>query len=1105
MEKLLLFRAAFKLGVKKKLTFKIFRKNGILACFLVLVLNAEVNYAYNWQPHLVSGVVTDGQDLPIPGVTVVEKGTGNGTTTDFNGKFSIQVSSQDAILVFSFIGMTTVERSIGDNRVINIQMDDDLESLNEVVIVGYGKQEKQTVTGAIVSVGNDAIVQTPVSNVSNALVGRAAGLSAVQSSGEPGDNAATIRIRGVGTLNGSGQDPLVIIDGVQSTFEIMNAIDANTIEEVSILKDASATAVYGVRGANGVIIVTTKRGRTGEMQINFSSNFGLTELASQIKMLNSYDYALFRNEAIRMDNDPSFNGFLFTEAELWKFKNNRDFTPAELSAMNLTSEQEASLLRSPALYFGSHDWIDEVFGGLAPQQQYNVNISGGTEKVRYFNSVGYFSQDGVFKNTQYGGGNTNSFYERYNFRSNFDMDILSNLEISVDLAGRLATRGGILGQEADGPVTAQYGRNKIMLAGIYSSAPYIGPGIVDGHLVTGFVNNTAPLQGKGGGGFSPMAYLLTRPYLTRYDSNLNVNVKLNHTLNYLTKGLNLSGTISYNGDYTKGTHRHTPIPGYTATRNPANPAEVLFFGGAVGPASVSDNNYNAKWRQLYLETALNYDRIFKKHKVTGLLLFNAQKTYDPGLLYNVPAGLMGIAGRTTYNYDERYLAEANIGYNGSENFPEGNRFGLFPAFSAGWILSNESFFPTNDWVTWLKVRGSYGEVGNDQIGGRRFLYLPSTWGYGGNYGYGGYRFGNSSGGALNPLYTGATESAIGNPDVTWERARKSNIGIEARFLNDRLSLTGDVFREKRDNILWSLGTVPGIVGADLPPANIGKVKNEGFEIQAGWSDYIGEVEYGISGHVSYAKNTIEFMDEPENPYPWMNSTGFSIGQYKGLVTDGFYNTEEEAANHPYSNIDGNRVQPGDIRYVDINGDGRIDTHDNVPIGYSNIPRYTFGSTLEFRFKGFSFSALFTGSAQGSFLMDNFYLLNPFYMTNGAALEFQYQGRWTPEKVEQGITPTYPRASLRTFSTQNGLASDFWIKSTDHIRLKNIEIGYTFSSDALAHVGIKGMRLYANGNNLYTWSDMIEGFDPEQQSTLGASFGYVYPMTRVYNVGFNVQF
>jgi len=1052
----------------------------------------------------IIGKVTNTLGEPIPGVTVLAKGTTIRTLTNIDGVFSIRIPADVEMLQFSFVGMKMQEAPIAGQTTINVVMEEEAIGLEEVVVVGYGMQKKETVTGAITTIRTREILEAPVANISNALVGRMAGVLSTQASGEPGRNAATIRIRGVGTLNSEGQEPLVIIDGIQSSFSIMNAMDPNEIESISILKDVSATAIYGVKGANGVIIVTTRRGEAGKPQINFSANFGMTELATKLRMLNSYEYALFRNEAIKNDNDPTFNRLLFTDDELWKFQNNRDYTPDEVKIMNLTDAQKEALLASPALYYTSHDYFEEQFGELSPQQQYNLNISGGIEGMRYFTSIGYFSQKGVFKNADYGDADVNSLYERYNLRSNFDIDLAKTLKINIDMSGQFITNGGILGAPQDGAVTSEYARRKAMLVNILSSPPFASPGIVDGHLIVNSVNN--PIQSKGATGFSPVAYLLTRPYLTSHSSNLNTKIKLIHEMDYLTKGLSLSGTVSYNGNYTKGIYRQNSIPQYTITRNPLDPVEVLFFGGSIGPITVLDNYNNYKWRQLYLEGALNYNNAFGKHSLTGLLLYNAQKTFDPVLLYNVPAGLIGLVGRAAYNYNGRYLAEFNFGYNGSENFPENKRFGFFPAISVGWVITNEKFFPQTNIVTWLKLRASYGEVGNDKIGGRRFLYLPSTWGYGGQYAYGGYYFGDSHGENRDPFFIGATEHTVGNPDVTWERARKVNVGLEANFIKNKLSFIGDIFNEKRDNILWARGSVPGIVGADLPPANIGKVSNWGYELQLSWKDKIGNVKYGIRGNLTYAKNKIEYMDEPEHPYEWMNATGYSIGQYKGLVADGFYNTKEEVANHPYSTIDGNKVQVGDLRYKDINGDGMLDSKDYIPIGYSNLPRYAFGTTLSLQYKGFSLSVLFTGTAKGSFLMTDFYLRNPFYQNTGAAMKFQYDGRWTPEKAVQGIEPTFPRASLRTYSTISGVTSDFWVKSTNHIRLKNLEIGYTFTNlRALKKAGVNGLRLYANGNNLFTWSNLPDGIDPEQQDSGGAGAGYLYPLTRVYNIGFQIQF
>ena len=1063
----------------------------------------------------IRGKVVDEDNMPLMGATILEVGTKNGVSSDFDGNFQLTLKNGGATLDISYIGYKSAKVQVQNRNNITVKLLPETTELKEVVVVGYGTQKKETVTGAISSIKGNKLVENAVANVSNALVGRMPGITSTQSSGEPGRNATTIRIRGVSTFNASSQEPLVVVDGIQSSMNAVNAMDPYEIESINLLKDASATAVYGVKGANGVVVVTTKRGRSGAPKVSLTYNFGMSQLATQLDLLSSYDYARFRNEAIRNDNDPSNFDKLFSESgfhnELWKFKNNRDYTPQEVEAMNLTPEQKQALLNSPALYYTSHNYFKEAFGGVSPQTQFNLNVSGGSEKTRYFTSLGYFYQGGTFKETNYHNADVNSKYQRYNFRSNFDFELADRTNLTLDLAAVSSKVGGILGSEQDGDVNSETARKKSMLVHILANTPFAGPGIVDGRLIDGYVDGVNPLVGKGGTGYSVLSSLLWRPYLTTYQTDLNLNLKLKHKLDYITQGLSISGTFSYNDLYRKGVKRERSIPSYSVTRNPKNPAELLFFGGRLKHTTLTDRFKSSKWRRLYFEVATNYDRSFGKHNITALLLANGQKTYDPGFEFNVPAGIMGLAGRVTYDYDRRYLIEGNMGYNGTENFAPGKRFGFFPAFSLGWVVTNEKFFPKNNIVTYLKLRGSYGEVGNDQVGGRRFLYLPSTWGYGyegyrnDGYGAGGYYFGSSDGTTKDPFYTGAWETRVGNPNVTWERAKKSNAGIDLNMFKDRLTINADIFQEKRDNILWNRGTVPGIVGSDLPASNIGKVTNKGYEIQVHWGDKIGDFTYGIGGNVSYAKNKIDYRDEPNNPHPWMNETGYAIGQYRGYLTNGFYNTWQEVMQRPYSRFDGNKVQPGDLRYVDVNGDGVIDEKDRVPIGYANFPRYTFGANLNVGYKGFEISVLFTGTAQGSMPLD-FYTRNPFYMGTGAAFQHQYDGRWTPEKAQNGITPTFPRASMRTGDNINGLFSDFWLLSTDHIKLKNIEVSYLLQKKMwLEKTGISSVKLSVSGNNLYTWSKMHDGYDPEQQDSNGAASGYLYPMTRTYSVGLNVQF
>ncbi|MBV4359024.1 SusC/RagA family TonB-linked outer membrane protein [Pinibacter aurantiacus] len=1037
-----------------------------------------------------------------------------GKMSDEKGNYSITVPA-NTVIEFSYLGYLTKTLKAEKDGEVNITLSPnaDRAGLSDVVVVGYGKQKLPTVTGAVGVIGGKELLQTPVANLSNMLVGRTSGLSSVQASGEPGLNNTTIRIRGIATTNGA--DPLIVIDGIQQPAEqpyaVFNTIDPNEVESISVLKDASATAVYGIRGANGVIIVTTKRGRVNKPQFSFTMNQGFTKATSIFQTINSYQFATLRNEAIynaKASGDNSFDNILFTNDEIWKFQNNRDYTPAEVDAMpNITAEQKEALKNSPALYYTSHNYYKEQFGGTGRQQQYNLNVSGGTEKVRYFTSLGYFQQGGILSNTDYGDANTNPLYKRYNFRSNFDVDVAKNFQLSFNIAG-LSSAAKVPG--ANTSSTAFADRYQSIIQTILESSPFVGPGIVDGHLITGFIGDagtaTNPLGLKGGSGSSPLAQLLTAGTRTMYTTTLTSNVTLKHSMNYLTKGLEAHVQVAYDDSYSKGYNQINSVPQYSAMRNPSNPAEIVYVGGVVNPTTTADNQGNSAWRKLYLEAAVNYNRRFGDHTVSGLVLGNAQRYTANGMSYNVPSGLMGFVSRLTYNYKERYMVEGNLGINGTENFAPGKRFGVFPAVSAGWIVTNENFIPKNPWLTFLKIRGSYGEVGNDQIGGRRFFYLPNTWAYSSGA-TSGYNFGNSNGSTSNPKTNAYQEGALGNPNVTWERAQKSNIAADMKFISDKLSLSVSLFSEKRNNILVTSGVIPGTWGVpsgNIPPVNVGRVSNKGYEIEAGWNDKIGNVSYFVRGNFSYARNKIEYQAEAPYPYPWMNATGYSIGQYKGLLTDGFYNTPEELNNRPYNNY-GNKAKLGDLRFRDITGDGIINQNDNVPIGYSNLPRIAYNFTLGFSYKGFDVNALFIGTAQGSFPQSGYILSTPFAKNVGEVLQYMYDGRWTAEKYAKGEAIYYPEISM-SGSGPNNTMSDFWVKPNDFIRLKNLEVGYSLPVKLVSRAGIKGMRIYANGNNLITWgSKLIDGIDPEQADVGKNSMGYLYPLTRTFNVGANIQF
>lgn len=1091
----------------------------LILLFLPFLPGARL-YAQNSQDVTVTGQVKDKNGELIPSVSISVKGTSTGTSTDENGRFSLRIPGKTSVLVFRHVSYRPLEYTPGDKVQLNIVLEDLSIGLEDVVVVAYGKQKKVTVTGSVAAISGKNLVSTPVTNVSNMLVGNAPGLSGLQSSGEAGRNGTAIFIRGVSTFAGSA-NPLVVIDGVEQaperTYDQLNAMDANEIENISVLKDASATAVYGIRGANGVIIVTTKRGRSGRAQLSASMNYGFTKATNLLHNVNSYDYAVMRNEAIRTEQssfgNTSFNNNLFTEDDLWKFRNNRDYTPAEVAAMaHLTDEQKARLNESPALYYGSRDLFADQFSGTGPQKQLNVNISGGTERIRYFTSLGYFDQGSILQNTRYEGANTASKYSRYNFRSNFDIDVVKNLQISVNLAGQFGTTSGP-GIGA-GPYDMA-GRYKIIMQYIFDSNPITAPGLVNGRLVSGY-------SGPGGSFGNPLGIkigslkgqqnaiynLLISGSETLYNTLLSGSVVLKHDMGYLTKGLSLRGTVSYDDSYVKANTFAPSLPSYEVRRNPANPNEYEFFGGAKG-ADVfnADPGHNSVWRKIYFDAGIDYSNQFGDHGISGLLLAKAQKYSMPSSSENTPSGIMGLVGRIGYNYKERYLAEFNAGYNGTEQFMEGNRFGFFPAYSAGWVVSNEPFFPTGNFFTFLKFRGSYGEVGNDQIGGRRYLYLPSTF----NTGQAGYYWGNSNGSSVNPFYSGTIEGNIGNPIVTWEKAVKRNLGIEARFLSDRLSLTADIFKDDRNNILTSLSEIIpyafGVSSGSVPPANVGITTNHGYELVASWTDKVGAVGYSLTGNLSYARNEIIYRAEATKAYPHMAQTGFAIGQYKGLVTDGFFNTPEELNNRPFNTFNGNKTTLGDVRYKDINGDGLIDTRDIVPIGYSNLPQYSYSFRAGINYKGFDLNLLFNGSAKGSFNLANYQFNTPYFQTAGNVLQWQYDGRWTAEKAAAGESISYPRSTIHggTGGNANYLTSDLWLISTDFFRLKNIELAYTFPlSPVLKKAQISSIRLFANANNVFTWSKEAtdRGIDPESTDTGG--YG-IYPMTRVYVFGANIRF
>ncbi len=1014
---------------------------------------------------IVKGKVTDSEKGdPVPGVSIVLKGATKGTNTDANGLYSIAVPGPESVLVFSFVGYDKQERTVGNSNgqpqsQLNVVMKADMKELNEVVVVGFGTQKKATVTGAIASVTTKDLVQSPVANISNSLVGRLPGLFAVQGSGEPGNNQSTLRIRGVSTFSGAS-DPLILVNGVEVSN--YNNIDPNEIENLTILKDASATAIYGIRGANGVLLITTKRGKVGKPQLSYTANVASTSFTTLRKNMNSYDYARSFNEAQRYDSYIS-GGYTpkFSDADLALYQSGAD-----------------------PIFHPNTDWYALVLKPSALQTQHNISITGGTEKVRYFVSAGFFSQGGQFNHTDLiKEFDANRKYKRYNFRSSFDFDVTKRLKVSIDLSSQTENLTGTNNLNGTSNNSARIIEN-ISRANPLTSPGYIGDKLVD---LTGLGTATNPLEA-----------LFTEGYNRQYRNYLQGSIRMDYTLDFITQGLTATGIVNYQNNNTEALTTRRPLLTYNAVRLPdgsvnyipQNVDQPFTFGQTIG-----------KTRRSYAQFGFDYKRAFGDHTVTALVNYNQTKYFDPTLAFLVPNGYQGVVGRTTYGYKGRYLAEFTFGYNGTENFAPGKRFGFFPAYSLGWVASDEPFFPKNDVLTYLKIRGSYGEVGNDKIGSDRFLYRPSAYTNITNASTGGYFFGEV--GSTSTRYNYSVEGKLGNPNVTWERAVKQNLGVEFSLWKGKIGVTADVFSEQRNNILANLGTVPVTVGATLPAYNLGKMRNRGFDGDITYNDRIGNVNFFIKGNFTFARNKVEFQDEISKPFSYQYRTGQRFGQYYGLIAEGLYNSWAEVndANRPVSSWNNNKIQPGDIKFKDVNGDGVINNDDQVPIGYSGFPEKIFGISLGGNYKGFDVSVLFQGAGNVSIAYSRRQIRG--FFENSGAVDYLLNS-WSPERLEKGVPIQFPHLSIGDdVQKHNYQPSTFWIRDASYVRLKNVEIGYNIPKTVLARLGLSATRLYVNANNLYTWSKVFKGVDPEQPP--GATNEEPYPLTRIINVGLNLKF
>lgn len=1019
---------------------------------------------------LITGTVSD-KNGTLPGVNVYEKSaTANGAVTDEHGKFSIRLRNSDRTLVFSMIGYLKKEVTFTGKSVMNITMEEDVKGLEEVVIIGYGETKKITNTGAVSSIGGTEIRQSPASSLQNTLTGRLPGFFSQQRSGQPGKDGADFQIRGVTTYAGT-TTPMIIVDDIEITTDQISLIDANEIESVTILKDASTTAVYGVRGANGVIIITTQRGQAGKPHLTFRNETGIVAPNQTVKVNDGYSTLKLLKENLAASYlDPATQ------------------YPQFFSGDNL---QHYATNDSPYL-FPNVDWWKEITKSFSTQNRTNLDISGGTQKAKYFVSLGYFSQGGLYKDfSESEGYNSNYAYDRYNFRSNLDLDPTDNLHIRVDLSGRFSVNN----------------TPNVFASGLDQVLQWLWNGDLSSFYFPAYnANGTLGGSTSSATKFNPIALLKYAGYNRTYDNNLGFVAQAKQKLNFVTNGLSASMLVSYSSDY--GYIRSLTRGGYTG----AGIATYYYDANTGGYLPVNTNLYRnvpltrsgystGTTTALNLQASLNYSNKFGNNNINGLLLLNqttkvddissGSTTFTAGDPYNV----RGITGRIHYDYKQKYLLDISGAYNGSDKFSSSKQYQLFPSVSVAWNISEEPFFKKNiNFIDLLKLRGSYGMVGNDGIGTSVYSYVKTyVTGSGSSYYFGP---------TTNTASAGLAEPTLANTGITWETQRDLDIGVDLKLLNGKVNLSSDYFKKRRSDILTKRGSVASAFGASLPYVNLGIVDNSGYEIELKYNGASSnhKFTYFVDGQISYAQNKIVFMDEGTARYPWLGSTGKPVGAIFGYTADGLYQNLSElyTTAHTTSTVPLSSLTLGSIKLKDLNEDGVIDQYDMGYLG-TNQPTTLLGFSLGFSYKGFDFSSLFQG-ATGNIINIRRGIVG---YSRPWSVSIPYNlGRWTPVT---GTDATFPALYV---GGQNTEYSSYWIRKDTYIRWKNIEIGYRFPADFAKKIHLNSLRLYANGYNMgLIYSSLPVFVDPESTSTISVANTTLtnneYPQQRIFNFGLQI--
>jgi len=1018
----------------------------------------------------IRGKVTDQSGAPLPGVTITMVGTTRGVITDTDGSYSIDCKAGDK-LVFSFIGMESQIIDVGNQSVINVKLLEKTQELEDVTVVAFGKQKKESVIGSITTV-KPADLKIPSSNLTTALAGRVGGIISYQRSGEPGQDNADFFIRGVTTF-GYKVDPLILIDNVEVSTTELARLEVDDIASFSIMKDATSTALYGARGANGVILITTKQGTEGKAKVSFRFENSISMPTKNVKLADPVTYMRLANEAV-LTRDP-------------------------LGMIPYSDQKiDQTIAGTNPYMFPVTNWRDALMEDYAMNQRVNLNVSGGGKVARYYVAGSFNQENGILKVDDQNNFNSNIDLKIYTLRTNVNINVTETTEMNVRISGTFDDYTG----PTDGG-TSLY--RKVMRTNPVLFPPYYP--VDEDHK---FVNHILFGNYEDGNYLNPYADMV-KGYKDYSRSNMSAQFELKQDLNFFTKGLSVRGMVNTTRySYFDVTRAYKPFYYHAGSWDKITNTYKLDALNEEGGTEYLNYSPGSKTvsSDFYLESSLNYDRTFKeKHTVSGMLVFmlrNELTGNADDLQESLPYRNVGLSGRATYAYKDRYYAEFNFGYNGSERFYKTNRYGFFPSFGMGWNISNETFWNDNlkRIISRLKLKGTYGKVGNDAIGSSRFLYLSNV-----NMDDSGRgaTFGRDFGYSRN----GISLSRYSNPDITWETAKKTNVGLEMTLFNS-MEIQADFYRERRTNILMTRASTPATMGLSAQPqANIGKAKSHGVDLSVDYNKMINK-DLWVQGRLNFTYASSKYLVYEEPTYddaPWKSRVGHKLGQQWGYLAERLFVDDEEAANSPKQNF--GEYGGGDIKYHDVNGDGQITTLDQVPIGYPTTPEIVYGFGFSVGYKQFDCSAFFQGLARESFWINvaatapfTSYTYNDTEKNSGIIYQNQLlkayaDDHWSEDN--RNLYALWPRLSTSSAGNSNNSQQSTWfMRNGSFIRLKSVEIGYTLPDRLMKTLDAK-LRIYFSGTNLLTFSK-FKLWDPEM-----AGNGLGYPIQQVYNVGINVSF